>query len=71
MHAIHYNEARDEIVVPNQFAQAILTFRGSAKGEEPPIRIIQGDRTQLEGSSGVVIDTKYNEIIMERPGFPD
>ena len=70
MHAIHYNEARDEIVVPNQFAQAILTFRASASGEEPPIRIIQGDRTQLEGSSGVVIDTKYNEIIMERQVFP-
>jgi len=70
MHAIHYNEVRDEIVVPNQFAQAILTFRGSADGEEPPIRVIQGDRTQLEGSSGVVIDTKHNEIITERQVFP-
>jgi hypothetical protein len=70
MHAIHYNEVRDEIVVPNQFAQAILTFRGGASGEEPPVRIIQGDRTQLEGSSGVVIDTKNNEIIMERYVFP-
>ena len=70
MHAIHYNPVRDEIVVPNQFAQAILTFRGDANGEEPPIRIIQGDRTQLEGSSGVVIDTKHNEIIMEEYVFP-
>jgi hypothetical protein len=40
MHAIHYNEVRDEIVVPQQFAQAILTFRGGATGEEAPIRII-------------------------------
>ena len=56
MHAIHYNADRDEIVVPNQFAQAILTFRGSARGEEPPIRVIQGSRTQMRGSSGVVID---------------
>ncbi|MCZ6753355.1 MAG: hypothetical protein O7E51_16205, partial [Acidobacteria bacterium] len=70
MHAIHYNAVRDEIVVPNQFAQAILTFRASAYGEEPPIRVIQGDRTQLEGSSGVVIDTKHNEIITERQVFP-
>jgi len=66
MHAIHYNEVRDEIVVPNQFAQAVLTFRGGANGEESPIRIIQGSRTQLEGSSGVVIDTKNSEIITER-----
>ena len=70
MHAIHYNEVRDEIVAPNQFAQAILTFRASAVGEEPPIRVIQGDRTQLEGSSGVVIDTKHNEIITEGKVFP-
>jgi hypothetical protein len=70
MHAIHYNEVRDEIVAPNQFAQAILTFRASAVGEEPPIRIIQGNLTQLEGSSGVVIDTKHNEIITERKVFP-
>ena len=70
MHAIHYNEVRDEIVAPNQFAQAILTFRASAVGEEPPIRVIQGDRTQLVGSSGVVIDTKHNEIITERQVFP-
>ena len=70
MHAIHYNAVRDEIVVPNQFAQAILTFRASAYGEEPPIRIIQGNRTQLEGSSGVVIDTKHNEVIMENLVFP-
>jgi hypothetical protein len=70
MHAIHYNEVRDEIVVPNQFAQAVLTFRGGASGEEPPIRVIQGNRTQLRGSSGVVIDTKNNEIITERLVFP-
>ena len=69
MHAIHYNEKRDEIVVPNQFGQAILTFRASANGEEPPIRIIQGDRTQLRGSSGVVIDTKNDEVIMENRVF--
>ena len=70
MHAIHYNEARDEIVVPQQFAQAIMTFRGAASGEEPPIRIIQGPRTQLRGSSGVVLDVVNNEIITERKVFP-
>ena len=70
MHAIHYNEDRDEIVVPQQFAQAVLTFRGAATGEEPPIRVIQGSRTQLKGSSGVVIDTVNNEIITEGLVFP-
>ncbi len=70
MHAIHYNEARDEIVVPQQFAQAIMTFRGAASGEEPPIRILQGPDTELRGSSGVVVDTVNNELITERKVFP-
>lgn len=70
MHAIHYNEARDEIVVPQQFAQAILTFRGDSSGEAAPIRILQGPHTQLRGSSGVVLDTVNNEIITERKVFP-
>ena len=70
MHAIHYNSARDEIVVPNQFAQAILTFSGGARGEEAPLRIIQGSRTQLRGSSGVVIDSVNNELITEGLVFP-
>ena len=70
MHAIHYNAVRDEIVVPQQFAQAILTFRGGARGEEPPIRVIQGSRTQLRGSSGVVIDTVNDELITEGLVFP-
>jgi hypothetical protein len=70
MHAIHYNPVRDEIVVPNQFAQAVLTFRGSAAGEEPPIRVIQGDRTQMRGSDVVVVDYKNNELIVEDRVFP-
>ena len=70
MHAIHYNEVRDEIVVPQQFAQAIMTFRGDASGEAEPIRILQGPLTQLRGSSGVVLDTVNNEIITERKVFP-
>lgn len=70
MHAIYYNEVRDEIVVPQQFGQAILTFRGAASGEEAPIRVLQGPLTQLRGSSGVVLDTVNNEIITERKVFP-
>ena len=50
MHSIDYDEIHDEIVVPQQFAQAILTLRGSADGDEPPLRVIQGSRTQLGGS---------------------
>ena len=64
MHGIDYDEVHDEIVVPQQFAQAILTFRGGAKGEEAPIRVIQGPRTQLLRPDRVVVDPLNGEILV-------
>ncbi|HWP83555.1 MAG TPA: hypothetical protein VNN17_00055 [Terriglobia bacterium] len=62
VHAIAYDDIHDEIVVPNQFAQAILTFRGGATGEEPPIRIIHGSRTGLQEPDRLGIDAVNGEI---------
>ena len=62
VHAIAYDEIHDEIVVPNQFAQAILTFRGRANGEESPIRIIHGSRTQLQEPDRLGLDAVNGEI---------
>jgi hypothetical protein len=64
MHAIHYDELHDEITVPHPFGQAILTFRGQAEGEEPPIRIIQGPRTQLRHPDKLAVDAVHNEIFV-------
>jgi len=68
VHAIAYDEIHDEIVVPNQFAQAILTFRGGANGEEPPLRVIQGSQTQLEAPDRLGIDPANNEILVPESG---
>ena len=51
MHGFSYNARRDEIVVMSPLAQAVLIFRGSASGEEPPVRVIQGPHTQIQGSA--------------------
>ncbi len=56
MHDIRYDALHDELLVTNPFAQAILVFRGGADGEEAPIRIIQGSRTQLGGSRYAGLD---------------
>src|SRR3990172_5024819 len=64
MHDIRYNEVRDEIYVGNPFAQAILTFRGGANGQEAPIRIIQGSKTMLDTPSTLEVDTINNEILV-------
>ena len=64
MHAIAYNEMRDEFVVPQQFGQAILTFRGDASGEATPLRVIQGSRTMLVEPDRLAIDPMHNEIFV-------
>jgi hypothetical protein len=50
VHDFAYDPIHDEIVTSSPFAQAILTFRGGANGQEAPIRIIQGPHTQIMGS---------------------
>jgi hypothetical protein len=64
MHAIRYSTTRDEIYVTNQFAQAILTFRGGASGQESPIRTIQGPHTRLTNPGTLEIDEVHNEIFV-------
>lgn len=51
MHGFSYNARRDEIVVMSPLAQAVLIFRGAANGEEPPVRVIQGPHSQIQGSA--------------------
>jgi hypothetical protein len=64
MHGLAYDEVDDLIVVPNEFSQAILIFRGAAAGEEPPLRVIQGPRTQLGGADRVAVDSIHREIFV-------
>ena len=64
MHDIRYNEDRDEFYVTNPFAQAVLTFRGGADGQESPLRVIQGLKTKLISADTLEIDTMHNEIFV-------
>jgi hypothetical protein len=62
MHGLTYDEIHDEFTVPQQFAQAILTFAGGANGGEAPVRVIQGSNTRLEAPDRVAVDAVNNEI---------
>jgi len=69
MHGFAYDSIHDEIVVSSPLTQAILVFRGSANGEEPPVRIIQGPHTQILGTAEggndkVSVDAVNNEILL-------
>src|SRR5437667_10004237 len=64
MNGFTYDEIHDEFTVPQQFAQAILTFAGGAEGETPPLRVIQGSSTRLEAPDRVAVDAVHNEIFV-------
>lgn len=67
-HYIAVDTVRDELVVPNPFAQAILFFRAGASGDEAPIRIIQGPKTLLNAPDNVAVDAARREIFVAQ--FP-
>jgi hypothetical protein len=48
--------------VPNPFAQAILFFHGGAKGNEAPIRVLQGPKTMLSAVDNVSMDAVHSEV---------
>ena len=62
MHGIAYDAIHDEIVVPQQFGQGIMTFAGDATGATPPKRVISGSKTQLIALDKLGIDPVNNEI---------
>jgi hypothetical protein len=61
-HYIAVDPIRDELAVPNPFAQAILFFRGGATGNEAPIRILQGPKTLLNAVDNVAVDPTHREV---------
>jgi hypothetical protein len=62
IHNIRYDPVHDEIIAATPVAQAILVFRGGADGEEAPLRIIQGPKTQLWDPDFVGVSGRNNEI---------
>jgi DNA-binding beta-propeller fold protein YncE len=47
---------------------SITTFSGGAEGDTPPLRTIQGARTQLNWPMGIYVDTVHNEIAVASYG---
>ena len=60
-HSIFHDHIHDELVLPQPWAGAILTFRGDANGEVAPIRIIRGSKTGLALASTMAVDPVHNE----------
>jgi hypothetical protein len=67
MHGVAYDAMHDEIIVPVALSGAILVFRGEARGNEPPIRVIQGADTGLIRPHTANIDPVNGEILAGDP----
>ena len=59
-----YDPVRDEIIVPSFFGFAILTFRGDADGDVPPVRKIFGPKTLLQHPEALAVDPIHGEIFV-------
>ena len=69
MHDIAFDGIHDEIAVTSPLAQAILSFRGAANGEEVPLRVIQGNKTQIKGV-GDRKSTRLNSSHIQKSRMP-
>src|SRR5438094_2183080 len=64
IHDMAYNALTDEIVIPQARAQAIMTYRGGASGDEKPIRVINGPNTQMTTPMRLALDAVHKEIFV-------
>lgn len=69
MHDMAYDAVHDEIIVPQFFAFAILTFAGNADGNVAPIRKIFGPKTTMRVPQAVAVDPIHNELFV--PGHDE
>jgi hypothetical protein len=68
MHGMGYDPVNDEIVVPQQFGQSILVFKGGDYGEKPPLRVIQGSKTRMTALDRVAVDHVNGEYYVPEGG---
>ncbi len=63
MHGLAFDPVHDELIVPVALSGAVMVFKGDARGNEAPIRIIQGSHTGLIRPQTVEVDPVNNEIV--------
>jgi DNA-binding beta-propeller fold protein YncE len=63
MHGLAFDAVHDELIVPVALSGAVLVFKGEARGDQMPIRIIQGSHTGLIRPQTVEVDPVNNEIV--------
>jgi DNA-binding beta-propeller fold protein YncE len=65
---IAVDEDHQELMLTVQHNNAVVTFRKMAKPNDSPIRLLQGDHTQLADPHGMALDTKHDLIFVTNHG---
>jgi len=65
---IAVDHVNSEIFMGSQHNAAVAVFRKEAQGDEPPIRLLQGDRTRLANPHGIALDGRNNLIFVANHG---
>lgn len=65
---IAVDEEHQELLLTVQHDSAVVTFQKTAKSEDAPIRLLQGDHTLLADPHGMALDTKDDLIFVTNHG---
>src|SRR5262252_907091 len=68
-YAIAVDEQAEEIFFAIEHDSAVSVFRKYAEGNEPPIRLVQGDKTLLGDAHGIALDTAKGEMFVSNYGY--
>ena len=65
---IAVDDRNKELFLTSQHNSAVVVFRKEAKGDEPPIRLLQGDQTRMANPHGVAIHFGRDLIFVTNHG---
>ena len=65
---ITVDEAAQEVFLTVQHDSAIVVYKKGASGEEPPLRLLQGNRTRLADPHGIALDPKRGLLFVTNHG---
>ena len=65
---IAVDEGEQEIFLTVEHSNAVVVYRKMAEGEEPPLRRLFGDDTELEDPHGIALDTTNNLLFVSNHG---
>jgi DNA-binding beta-propeller fold protein YncE len=65
---VYLDATHDELFVTTEHSNRISAYRRAAKGDEDPLRYIQGSKTELADPHGIYVDAERNEVFVTNHG---